>query len=110
VIYEYRLYIAAPGRMPELNARFRDDTMRIFKKHGMKVVGFWTPMIGSMHELHYILAWDSLEAMEKAWKSMRADEEWIAVRKRTEANGPIVTDVRNQIWNATDYSPTPNAV
>ena len=110
MIYEYRLYIAAPGRMPDLNARFRDDTMRIFKKHGMKVVGFWTPMVGNAHELHYILAWDSLAAMEKAWKSMRADEEWIAVRKRTEANGSLVTDVRNQLWNATDYSPTPNAV
>ena len=30
MIYELRTYEAAPGKMPELNARFRDHTLRIF--------------------------------------------------------------------------------
>ena len=110
MIYEYRLYIAAPGRMPDLNARFRNDTMGIFKKHGMRVVGFWTAAVGNAHELHYILEWDDLAHYEKSWASMRADQEWLDIRKRTEANGPLVTDVRNQLWNLTDYSPKPTAV
>ncbi len=109
MIYEYRLYEAAPGKMPELNARFRDDTLRIFAKHGMKVVAFWQPMVGSVRELHYILAWDDLAHMEASWGAMRADPEWAEIRHRTEADGALATDIRNQLWNLTDYSPVPNA-
>ena len=37
---------AAPGKRPEaLHARFRDHTLKIFAKHGMKVEGFWKPSL-----------------------------------------------------------------
>ncbi len=41
--YEIRTYIAAPGKLEELHARFRNHTMKFFKKHGIAVVGFWGP-------------------------------------------------------------------
>jgi hypothetical protein len=109
MIYEYRLYEAAPGKMPELQARFRDETHKIFARHGMKVVAYWQPMVGSVQELHYILAWDDLAHMEASWGAMKADPEWIEIRRRTEANGTLTADIRNQLWKLTDYSPVPNA-
>ena len=42
MIYELRTYEAAPGKLPALNARFRDHTRGLFERHGMEVVGFWT--------------------------------------------------------------------
>ena len=45
MIYEYRIYEAAPGKMPELNARFRDITLGMFKKNGIRVVAFWQPLV-----------------------------------------------------------------
>ena len=43
VVYELRTYTATPGNLDNLHARFRDHTTRIFSKHGMEVVAYWTP-------------------------------------------------------------------
>ena len=42
-IFELREYKANPGKLDALNARFRDHTCKLFKKHGVEIVGFWTP-------------------------------------------------------------------
>ena len=42
-VYELRTYTAPDGKLGELNTRFRDHTMRIFNKHGMKSVLYMTP-------------------------------------------------------------------
>ena len=42
MIHELRTYEAAPGKLPALNARFRDHTLGLFERHGMEVIGFWT--------------------------------------------------------------------
>jgi len=40
MIYEERIYTIVPGKMQDINNRFANVTMRLFEKHGMKVVGF----------------------------------------------------------------------
>ena len=109
MIYEYRIYIATPGRMPDVNKRFREQTMRMFAKHGFRVVGFWEPVVGDTSELHYILEWDDMAHMERTWTVFRKDPEWIEIRRVTEANGAIVSAVKNQVWRLADYSPKPRA-
>src|SRR3712207_3554713 len=42
LLYELRIYTAAPGKMEALNKRFRDHTLRMFEKHGIKNIGYWT--------------------------------------------------------------------
>src|SRR5262249_9409013 len=77
--YELRTYTAAPGKLEELHKRFRDHTMKLFKKHGMEVVGFWGPTDkekGSENTLVYVLAFPSREARDKAWKAFQADPDW----------------------------------
>ena len=42
-VYELRTYTAPEGKLGDLHARFRNHTMRIFDKHGMKSVAYFSP-------------------------------------------------------------------
>ena len=42
-VYELRTYTAPDGKLPELEARFRNHTLRMFEKHGMRNHGYWVP-------------------------------------------------------------------
>ena len=105
-IFEMRTYTALPGRLDALNARFRDHTTRIFEKHGMTNVGYWTPQEAPLAEntLVYILAHDSREAGQASWDAFRADPEWAQVSEESQRDGRIVESV-DVLWlEATDYS------
>jgi NIPSNAP len=103
-VYELRIYTAAPGKLDNVVARFRDHTCKLFEKHGMTNVGYWTatPDDG---KLYYILAHVSRSAADQSWKAFIADPEWKDVVKQTEANGKIVAKVDKWYLTATDYSP-----
>jgi hypothetical protein len=105
MIYEYRAYYALPGRMPDIQKRFADVTMGLFKKHGIRVIGFWETVIGQNNELVYICQFDDLSHRQAAWAAFQADPEWQAARKASEANGPLLERVVNKIWKATSFSP-----
>ena len=106
-VFELRTYTSPDGRLDDLVARFRNDTLRIFEKHGMHNVGYWLPTDSpaASNTLVYILAHDSREAATKSWAAFREDPEWQAVAQRTQANGPIVTKVESLFLEATDFSP-----
>src|SRR5256712_12129244 len=61
MIYEYRAYYVMPGRMPDIQRRFAEITLNLFKKHGIRVVGFWETVIGESNELVYICVYWSGE-------------------------------------------------
>src|SRR5215510_8582465 len=106
--YELRTYTAAPGKLEELHARFRNHTLKIFKKHGMEIVGFWGPTDkekGSENTLVYILAFPSREARDKAFRDFGADPEWQKARDESEKNGKLTLKVESVFLMATDYSP-----
>jgi hypothetical protein len=103
--YEMRTYYAAPGKLDDLNARFRNNTMRIFAKHGMVNIGYWLPINNQENKLVYVLAYPSRQAREDSWKAFGADPEWQAVAKASEANGKLVDKVETLYMEATDYSP-----
>src|SRR5256885_434452 len=103
--FELRVYYAAPGKLEALNARFRDHTMRIFEKHGMRNIGYWMPIDNPDNLLIYVLEHASREAADKAWKEFGADPEWQKVARESEANGRLVSKVERRFMSATDYSP-----
>src|SRR5262245_27991599 len=107
-IYELRTYTAAPGKLDAVNARFRDHTCKLFEKHGMTNVGYWTAEVPD-GKLYYILAHASRAAAEQSWKAFGADPEWKKVVAETEANGKIVAGVERRYLTATDYSPAVKA-
>src|ERR1700754_3982995 len=75
-VFEMRTYHAAPGKLDDLNARFRNHTVKLFEKHGMTNIGYWTPIENNDNLLVYVLAYPSKEARETAWKEFQADEDW----------------------------------
>src|SRR5712692_8547528 len=84
--FELRTYNAAPGKLDELHARFRDHTMKLFEKHGMSNIGYWVPFgnptnSNPANQLIYLLAYPNRDAREKSWKDFMADPEW-QVRNR----------------------------
>jgi hypothetical protein len=103
--FELRTYYAAPGKLDELNARFRDHTCKLFEKHGILNLGYWMPIENPESKLIYLLAYPTREAREAAWKAFMADPDWEAVFKASELNGRLVTKVESLFLAATDYSP-----
>jgi hypothetical protein len=107
MIHELRRYRAAPGRMPDLLRRFDTITLKLFEKHGIRQVGFWTTEVGeSNHNLFYMLAWDSVAARETKFSAFAADPEWAKARAETEANGQLVESISSQFLRPTKFSAT----
>lgn len=106
-IFELRTYITAEGRLDALNKRFREHTNALFVKHGMELVGYWTPTDGpeSKNTLIYILAYKDQETRAAAWKGFLEDPDWKAARDASEKDGKIVEKVISQMLAPTDYSP-----
>lgn len=106
-VFELRTYTATPGNLDNLHARFRDHTTRIFAKHGMRVVGYWTPTDAEKAEdtLIYILEHESMEAAGASWRAFGQDPEWQQVAEASNANGQILGGIEREYMVATDYSP-----
>lgn len=105
MMYELRIYETVPGRIAALHNRFRNNTLRIFGRLGIRSVAYWEDYIGTSNRLTYILAWDNLAHRQNAWNAFTADPEWQAVRAKSEEDGPIVARVIATIMKPTDYSP-----
>ncbi len=106
MIYEWRVYEVMPGKRRALNERFAKHAMRLFEKHGMKVVGFWETRIGGPNNrLYYMLGYRDLAHLEECWNNFRADPEWQNVLAESEKDGPLVAKVTNVALTPTQYSP-----
>ena len=105
MIHELRIYRSVPGRLSALISRFQKHTLRIWEKHGIRQVGFWTTLVGeSNQELTYILAWDDMAEREKRWAAFLTDPDWIATVAETEKDGQLVQDIRNELLQPTAFS------
>ena len=107
-VYELRTYTTLPGRLPALNKRFADHTMKLFEKHGMKNEMYWIPTDAERKDstLIYVVSHDSQEAADKSWKAFQADPEWHAARDASEKDGKILAKAPDRVFmTLTDYSP-----
>jgi hypothetical protein len=100
-VFELRTYTTAEGKLPNLLARFRDHTMRIFERHGMENVAYWVPK-DTPNTLIYIISHDSSQAATENWQGFRSDPEWPGV---AEASGVGRVQVESVFMDATDFSP-----
>ena len=106
-VYELRTYTTLPGRLPALNKRFAEHTLKLFEKHGMKNEMYWIPTDAERKDntLIYVVSHDSQEAADKSWKAFLADPEWHAARDASEKDGKIVAKVEKVFMTRTEYSP-----
>ena len=107
VVYELRVYHASPGKLQDLLARFRDHTIKIFDRHGLKSVAYWTPVDEPQkgNTLVYILQHPSRAEADANWKSFRDDPEWKSVKEKSEVNGSLTEKIDSTYLALTDFSP-----
>ena len=106
-VYELRIYHVYDGKLEDLLRRFREHTTRLFEKHGIKNIAYWTPTDEPLKgkTLVYILAHPSRDAATANWQAFRDDPEWQSVRDKSEANGKLVEKIESTFLVLTDFSP-----
>ncbi len=103
-VFELRTYTAAEGKLDALLARFRDDTMAIFDKHGITSIAYWVPM-DRPNTLIYVVAHESREAAEANWAAFSQDPDWQKARAESEADGRLTTNIESVFMNPAEFSP-----
>lgn len=104
-VYELRVYTTHEGKLDNLNTRFRDHTMKLFEKHGMKNVGYWVPE-DIPNTLIYVISHKSRDAAKQSWSDFVADPEWQKVFKASRVDGPLLSKAPEATFlKSTDYTP-----
>jgi hypothetical protein len=105
-VYELRMYHVNEGKTEALQARFRDYTDAIFKRHNMKSVGYWVPedAPSSQNLFVYILEHPGRAEAEKNWAEFQADPEWQKVKAESEKNGKLVDHIDRYFMDTTSFS------
>jgi NIPSNAP len=101
--FELRTYTVraeGPGSIDLLHDRFRQHTNRLFRKHGMEIIGFWHPT-NKPNTLIYILAYKDRAARDASRKVFQSDPEWVKVRTEMQ----VGTQVDAIFMSAVDYGP-----
>jgi hypothetical protein len=105
LIYELRIYDVIPGKLQTLHDRFANTTVRIFENHGIKVIGFWTDVVGVSNRITYLVAFNDAAHRERAWRETLSDPELVQAFAESEKDGPLIARMTNTIMRPTPYSP-----
>ena len=99
-VYELRTYTANPGKLLSLNTRFRDHTTRLFNRHGMKNIAYWTafdkPEADST--LIYFVRHADREQADANWKAFMSDPAWKQVAKESQVDGKFLAKPPERLY------------
>ena len=111
-LFELRTYKAAEGRLPHLDARFRNHTIGLFAKHGMENLVYFHPMAdqeGASDTLIYLIAHKDKAARQASFAAFRDDPDWREARANSEARAggslTVKGGVTSQLLRPTYFSP-----
>ena len=108
-VYELRMYTVNPGKLGAVEARFRDHTDAIFKRHNIKAVGYWVPQDApdSKNLFIYLVEHPNRQEAEKNWAAFVDDPAWKKARADSEVKGTLVEDknVHRYFMDPTSFSP-----
>ena len=104
--FELRTYYCPPGKLPNLLARFRDHTIKLFRQHDMESIAYWTTAdsAGTQPHLVYMLAHPSKDAATANWAAFRSDPAWVSAKADSEKDGPIVEKTESVFLNPLPFS------
>ena len=105
-VYELRTYTTHEGKLADLQARFRNHTVKLFEKHGMTNVGYFVPQDAPLAQntLIYVLSHKDRETAAQSWAEFRNDPDWVKARTASEVNGPLNTKVVSVFMDPLDFS------
>lgn len=106
-IFQLRTYHCLPGKIENIQTRFRDHTRDLFDKQGLKNYPYWLTVEkdGVQPKLVYLLGHDSKEAFNASFDRFRVDPDWVKVRDASEAPGKIVEKIDAVFYTALPFSP-----
>ena len=106
-IYELRTYTTNEGKLDDLHARFSNHTNGLFVKHGITLIGYWTPADGDRADntLVYLIAHEDRDSAKASWRAFGADEDWKKAYADSKKDGALVNHIESQYLIPTDYSP-----
>ena len=113
-VFELRTYTCPDNyKQVHLQRRFREHTMKLFEKHGMQNIVYWTldsDEPACRQKLIYLLAHKSQDAAKESFAAFRKDPDWLAAKDASEkAAGGSLTEkekgVVSEFLEATEYSP-----
>ena len=107
-LYELRVYHPNPGKFDTLNKRFREHTLKLFEKHGMRNVAYWVEQPSEQApggKVIYVLAFPSREARDASFQAFVADPEWQRVAAASEVDGKLIAKIDSTFMSLADYSP-----
>jgi hypothetical protein len=96
-LFELRTYTCLPGRYPNIVARFRDHTRKLFKNAGMTNIAYWNTIEkdGEQSKLIYIVAHKDEASAKASWETFLADPKWLAAKTASEESRKIVENVKS---------------
>ncbi len=82
-VFQLIVYLTLPGKVPELEAIFR-DVSKLQTKHNLSVVGYWVPTDDPAwaNTLIYLVAHPSQAEAKKNWDALHADPDFPQYRKQ----------------------------
>ncbi|MDH3307993.1 MAG: NIPSNAP family protein [Acidimicrobiia bacterium] len=104
IYYELRQYTTTVESAVEFQANFGDELLPVLAESGFDLVGAWTIEIGdgSSADLLWLLRWQSLEAREAAYRTVRSDPRNAAFRER---NAAFLVSTTSQLLKPASFSP-----
>lgn len=107
-IFELRRYTTEKDRLSALNARFRNHTAALFRRHGMKNIAYWTPFDSpdSSNQLTYLLYHTNRRQADASWRAFGDDPDWQKAAKDSQRNGKLLAEPPQRLFlRALDFSP-----
>jgi len=105
-VYQLRIYEVSSELKEVFHNRFKNHALRIMKRYDFDVVALWESLSVVNFEFIYILKWPDVTTMERQWKLFLADEEWIAIKKKTVSEtGEPVLKATGRLLSEVEYSP-----
>lgn len=99
-VFELRTYTAREGQLNTLNQRFKNHTTVLFKKHGMKNLGYWTAFDTPENKttLIYMIQHENREQANANWKAFFADPIWHKAYEESTSDGKLLAKPPEQIY------------
>jgi len=108
-VYQLRIYEVSSDRKEVFHDRFKNHALQIMKRYDFEVVALWESSSVVNFEFIYILKWPDVATMERQWKLFLADDEWIAIKKKTVSEtGEPVLKATGRLLSEVEYSPAFN--
>ena len=109
-LFELRRYTTNAGKLPNLDARFRDHTIDLFAKHGMANLIYFhlaPDQKGAENTLLYLISHEDAKKRDASFEAFRLDPKWQKAREESEKEGKLLVKggVESLLLAPVDYSP-----